>query len=371
MIKSLSLLICTLLFLSLSVTVSADTFTFPKQLLHIESEAFANNKQIESIILPENLLSIGDNAFTNCTNLNSIKLPDSLQSIGTGVFSGCSKLNSIEIPNSVASIADGAFTGISKDFVVYGNSGSYAEEYCDHHFIYYLDRSKINSYPYTITFYNDYEIFDVKRYTYADNLIIPSATPTKYTDYINTYEFIGWIDNNSNPAFFPNIVKKNIDYYAQYSATAIPYVRRYFTQNSNHRYYVNIPSYWKSSKLENSTNSYISGTTFTDSFTIEIGHDMTTYGRSTYAYLTTLRKVLDANYDETGTFKFNEFGTYYGVTYNSTENTYSKKYTFNMGGLNSLFYIKADNMTPEQLNWFEHISSTFARATEEEFLIQQ
>lgn len=73
---------------------------------------------------------IGGNCFTNNNNVESITVPDSVVAIGDFAFFGCPNLTKVVIPSSVKKI--GAAINSGSHFTIYGESGSYAEEYTLH-----------------------------------------------------------------------------------------------------------------------------------------------------------------------------------------------------------------------------------------------
>jgi len=81
-----------------------------------------------SVTVPDGITSIGYNAFKNRTDLTSITIPNSVTSIEDCAFSGCINLTTIFIPNSVTSIGSSVFAN-DKNLVIYGTSGSTAEQY--------------------------------------------------------------------------------------------------------------------------------------------------------------------------------------------------------------------------------------------------
>ena len=85
-----------------------ETVTIPEGVTSIGYEAFYCSS-LTSIIIPDSVTSIGSNAFGNCSSLTSITIPDSVTSIGTAAFSFCTSLVSITIPDSVTSIGGSAF----------------------------------------------------------------------------------------------------------------------------------------------------------------------------------------------------------------------------------------------------------------------
>lgn len=92
------------------------------------------NKNIESVMLDEGYEAIYNYAFLNCKELTEVYLPDSLSIINYGAFMGCDNLKSIEIGSDIFLIepyALGYDSNMNKieDFVIYGYSGTAAEQY--------------------------------------------------------------------------------------------------------------------------------------------------------------------------------------------------------------------------------------------------
>lgn len=72
--------------------------------------SFADNKQLESIVLPEALESLGDGAFFYDTALQKITLPDNIHKINDFLFSKCSAMDSEKIlPENITEIGNYAF----------------------------------------------------------------------------------------------------------------------------------------------------------------------------------------------------------------------------------------------------------------------
>lgn len=67
----------------------------PKDVRHIQEEAFWGIKDLTCINLPESLISIGAYAFSCCESLKSIIIPNLVEEIGEHAFSMCSALESI------------------------------------------------------------------------------------------------------------------------------------------------------------------------------------------------------------------------------------------------------------------------------------
>ena len=123
--------------------------TIPSSVTSIGSWAFGECSALTSVVIPESVTSIGDSAFTYCTSLRSVTIPNSVTSIDELAFSHCTSLTSVTIPSSVTSIGDFAFEVHSRDLVIYGLSGSYAEEYANENYIPFVALSvpKITTQP--------------------------------------------------------------------------------------------------------------------------------------------------------------------------------------------------------------------------------
>ena len=91
------------------VTIDEETY----RVVSIQSRAFSNNTDIESVIIPESVTSIGESAFTGCTNLTTVTIPESVTSIGSNAFEACSSLTSVIIPQAITEIGSSTFNGCS------------------------------------------------------------------------------------------------------------------------------------------------------------------------------------------------------------------------------------------------------------------
>lgn len=78
------------------------------QLTVLPNKCFAENENIQNIILPNMLTEIGDQMFFNCRKLQEIIIPQNVTSIGELAFQGTAITN-IVIPSSVKSIGRQAF----------------------------------------------------------------------------------------------------------------------------------------------------------------------------------------------------------------------------------------------------------------------
>lgn len=77
----------------------------------MEAYIFIDCIELEEIILPEAIEQIPSGCFVGCRGLKYIELPDSLKEIGSIAFSDCEQLKYIKISKNVQKIGDGAFSG--------------------------------------------------------------------------------------------------------------------------------------------------------------------------------------------------------------------------------------------------------------------
>lgn len=88
----------------------------PEGIVMIDTGAFEGCNTLLRVELPDSLLIIGDMAFYYCTGLTGVELPPHLYAIGPSAFVDCWKLTSIDIPETVRYIGSEAFcnTGITE-----------------------------------------------------------------------------------------------------------------------------------------------------------------------------------------------------------------------------------------------------------------
>lgn len=76
---------------------------------YLESEKFAENPEIRSVILPEGLKHVSVACFHACTELREVSLPSTLKSVDDGAFLLCENLHRILLPEGLEEISDLAF----------------------------------------------------------------------------------------------------------------------------------------------------------------------------------------------------------------------------------------------------------------------
>lgn len=90
---------------------TSTTYSIPDSVISIRDGAFAQCRNITSMIITDAVINLGNGAFTNCDNLSSVVLGSGIKSLNNGVFQNCKSLSTILIPEKVVSIDDFAFYG--------------------------------------------------------------------------------------------------------------------------------------------------------------------------------------------------------------------------------------------------------------------
>lgn len=118
---------------------SLKVINWPAELTSIGSWAFAYCDSLESVEFPSTLRIISTRAFTDCFSLSDVNLNEGLTAIYSDTFSACKPLASIVIPSSVTMIGTDVFNFSSSPFIIYGEIGSYAEQYASEHDIIFAE----------------------------------------------------------------------------------------------------------------------------------------------------------------------------------------------------------------------------------------
>ena len=82
-----------------------------KSVKKIGPHAFADNEEIESVIIPEGITEIGTSAFSGCYELTKVEISQSVEKINNEAFFGCCSLTDIRIPKGVKNMGEDAFKG--------------------------------------------------------------------------------------------------------------------------------------------------------------------------------------------------------------------------------------------------------------------
>ncbi|MBQ7646871.1 MAG: leucine-rich repeat protein, partial [Clostridia bacterium] len=85
------------------------TVTIPAG-MEIRAEMFADQTELQGVIISDGVSYIGRGAFRNCTSLKSIEIPDSVTNIEPEAFIGCKALETAILPSSMTEIPDAMFS---------------------------------------------------------------------------------------------------------------------------------------------------------------------------------------------------------------------------------------------------------------------
>lgn len=83
----------------------------PDNIKHIGEYAFANNSNLEKVILPTSLERIENRAFMECYKLKNCVIPPNIKYIGNAAFADCHSLEFIDLPQSLDWLGQFAFAG--------------------------------------------------------------------------------------------------------------------------------------------------------------------------------------------------------------------------------------------------------------------
>jgi len=84
-------------------------YHFNKPVTKIDSYAFYQCVDLESIIIPEGVLEIGTDTFRACANLKNIIIPSTITSISSGAFCECISLANVTLPEDLLIISSMLF----------------------------------------------------------------------------------------------------------------------------------------------------------------------------------------------------------------------------------------------------------------------
>lgn len=85
------------------------SLVLPDTLKEIESLSFSHCVNLGSVTFGSGLEVIGERAFEYCTHLPEVNLPEGLVTMGDYAFDSCERLERITIPSTLTEIPDGAF----------------------------------------------------------------------------------------------------------------------------------------------------------------------------------------------------------------------------------------------------------------------
>ena len=96
---------------NLPITSALKSITIGNNIKSIDDNAFRDCSSLTSVTIPDSVTEIGNYAFFGCGNLTSVTIGSNITSIGSWAFNGCSSLTSVVIPGSMAKIDSSAFFG--------------------------------------------------------------------------------------------------------------------------------------------------------------------------------------------------------------------------------------------------------------------
>jgi hypothetical protein len=89
---------------------NATWYNIPEYINFIESQAFRECINLETITIPENVQVIGEGAFYDCLRLNSVSFEgNKIETFDNYTFAGCNLLETINIPENLQYIDDYVF----------------------------------------------------------------------------------------------------------------------------------------------------------------------------------------------------------------------------------------------------------------------
>lgn len=109
---------------------SLETVALSDDIQEIGESAFENCSALKSINMPSKLVVIYGNAFAECTSLETVTFPDTLQYFGEGAFYNCTLINSVTIPKAVDDFNGSVFAGCTslENINVSGENPNYMSE---------------------------------------------------------------------------------------------------------------------------------------------------------------------------------------------------------------------------------------------------
>ena len=84
-----------------SVVGKEKVIYIPEGFTHIDEYVFAENSNVEKVVMPKTMRKIGREAFADCDNLKTIIFNHGIEQIGEGAFDGCGNINKIRIPGTM------------------------------------------------------------------------------------------------------------------------------------------------------------------------------------------------------------------------------------------------------------------------------
>ena len=106
------------------------SYEIPDSVTIVHKWAFADEQNLDEIVVPDSVNVIADGAFYNCQKLRILTIPDSVIKIGDYAFKECDSLAVVTIPDSVTQLGWGLFDGCDSNFKVKCVEGSKIFNFC-------------------------------------------------------------------------------------------------------------------------------------------------------------------------------------------------------------------------------------------------
>lgn len=91
--------------------VNLESVTIPDSVTTINTAAFKGCQALKSVKIPDSVTALGNYSFQNCIGLEEAELGSGLKAIGNYTFNNCKALKNVVIPSTVASVGSSAFSG--------------------------------------------------------------------------------------------------------------------------------------------------------------------------------------------------------------------------------------------------------------------
>lgn len=102
----------------------------PNSVKEIEAYAFWGCENLDCVVLGSGLTEIGDFVFANCKGLKQMTIPSTVRSIGMQAFVDCVNLTDITIAPEVTNIHESAFDGCYR-LLIHCEAGTVADRYAE------------------------------------------------------------------------------------------------------------------------------------------------------------------------------------------------------------------------------------------------
>lgn len=169
----------------------------------ISQNVLNGNSDVYCVYIPDTVKNIQSLAFENCTNIDTVILENQVETIGDYAFSNCTNLSEIRIPFSVQDISDNAFEN-TEDFHIVTEKNTIAEEYAKNHNIHTEDTEKAIA-SISIKHQPEKKVFDINEELDSTGLVLEIS----YVDGTKSEVTNGYYCYTDNKKVGENVVKVN------------------------------------------------------------------------------------------------------------------------------------------------------------------